>query len=105
MPISRQRAAFGAIFTLGFFALLRPSEITCSGRQLHYIRFGNVMLHGNTLSVTVPPSKTSVDPFETQLVRRPDSTHAPSRLSQNVCMCVGLDGHRMRCSSVMTAAP
>ena len=72
-----ERAAFRAIFTLGFFALLRPSEITYSGRQSHHIRLSNVVLHDNTLSVTVPSSKTSVNPFETHLVRRPDIETCP----------------------------
>ena len=72
-----ERAAFRAIFTLGFFALLRPSELTYSGRQSHHIRLSNVVLHDNTLSVTVPSSKTSVHPFETHLVRRPDIETCP----------------------------
>ncbi|XP_043233907.1 uncharacterized protein LOC122387617 isoform X2 [Amphibalanus amphitrite] len=72
-----EQTAFRAIFTLGFFALLRPSEVLRSGQQQHYLRLGNVALRDNTLTVTIPSSKTSVEPFTTQLTRRPDITVCP----------------------------
>ena len=78
IPLSPlERAAFRAIFTLAFFALLRPGEVVCSGRANHYVRFGGIRLQHGLLRVTIPSSKASSSPFTTQLVRRPDIMECP----------------------------
>ena len=75
IPVT-ERLAYRAIFTLAFFALLRPCEVVCGGNR-HYLRFGGVCLNGDRLSISIPSSKTSSSPFTTQLVARPDIKECP----------------------------
>ena len=71
------RAAFRAIFTLAFFAMLRPGEVV-RGRDLtHTVRLSHVSLVGPQLSLTIPSSKTSASPFTTTLRARPDLATCP----------------------------
>ena len=74
-PIAR--AAFRAIFTLAFFAMLRPGEVSLGSDSTHTIRLDGVQVHQNRLTVIVPSSKTSSVPFQVELSARPDLTVCP----------------------------
>lgn len=67
-----ERAAFRAIFSLAFFALLRPGEVVCGRSAVHTVRLGGVRLLDAQLSITIPSSKTSVVPHTVVLAARPD---------------------------------
>ena len=80
MPLSPvDRAAFGAIIPLAFFALLRPGEVVISGTAEHTMRVRHVQLQPGLLTVIIPSSKTSVQPFPIQLLARPDISICPVR--------------------------
>ena len=72
-----ETAAFRVIFTLAFFALLRPCEIVHTGRLSHHFRLGGIQLTQHHLLITIPSSKTSDVPVTTQLVARPDLDVCP----------------------------
>ena len=72
-------AAFRAIFSLAFFAMLRPGEVLVGGDPNHTIRLGHVVVQRDRLSLTLPSSKTSSIPFNTVLVARPDLSTCPVR--------------------------
>ena len=72
-----ERSAFRAIFSLAFFALLRPGEVVQNGRQEHYIRLGGVRVENEQLFVTIPTSKTSSTPVTIELEARPDLPECP----------------------------
>ena len=74
-PITR--AAFRAAFPLAFFAMLRPSEVAVGATSLHTIKFGGVRLLSHLLEVTVPSSKTSLNPSTIHLEARPDVVICP----------------------------
>lgn len=71
------QAAFRAIFSLAFFALLRPGEVVRGRDAAHTVRLGHVRLDGAHLQVTIPSSKTSVSPFTASFVARPDLATCP----------------------------
>ena len=78
MPLSPlEKSALKAAFTLAFFGMLRPGEVSVGGSPAHTIRLGNVQLQHNTLTVTVPSSKTSLSPFTIQLHARDDMISCP----------------------------
>ncbi|XP_043242145.1 uncharacterized protein LOC122391889 isoform X2 [Amphibalanus amphitrite] len=72
-----ERSAFHAIFTLAFFALLRPGEVVRCGRQEHFLRMGGVRLQHRHLFITIPSSKTSQTPVTFQLEERSDLPECP----------------------------
>ena len=74
-----EKAAFRAIFSLAFFAMLRPGEILAGRDTSHTIRLGHIVVQGDRLSLTIPSSKTSAVPFTTALVARPDLPSCPVR--------------------------
>lgn len=76
------KAAFRAIFSLAFFAMLRPGEILVGGEPSHTIRLGHITIQGNRLWLTIPSSKTSSVPFTTVLIARPDLPSCPVRAVQ-----------------------
>lgn len=78
MPFSPlEKSALKAAFTLAFFGMLRPGEVAVGGTPAHTIRLGNVQMQLNTLTVTVPSSKTSLTPFTFHLQARDDMVSCP----------------------------
>ena len=71
------RAAFRAMFTLAFFALLRPGEIAVGCNRAHTLRRQHVTQRHDLLHVTIPSSKTSTSPFLVQLAARSDISVCP----------------------------
>lgn len=73
------RAAARAAFSLAFFAMLRPSEVSIAGDGRHTIRLGGVRLSAGqrAMEVTIPSSKTSLSPSHVRLVARPDISVCP----------------------------
>ena len=71
------RAAARAAFSLAFFAMLRPSEVSLGSDGRHTIRVGNVHIRAGRMEVVIPSSKTSVDPSHIWLVARPDVSICP----------------------------
>ena len=60
LPISPvDRSAFVAIFSLAFFAMLRPGEVVVGANPAHTVRLRHVELRAGQLAVTIPSSKTS----------------------------------------------
>ena len=74
-----EKAAFRAVFSLAFFAMLRPGEIVLGADPSHTIRLQHVALRRDRLSLTIPSSKTSSAPFTTVLIARPDLASCPVR--------------------------
>ena len=72
-------AAYRAVFSLAFFAMLRPGEVLKGGAPSHTIRLQHIVMARDRLSLTVPTSKTSAAPFCTELVARPDLQSCPVR--------------------------
>lgn len=72
-----EKAAFRAIFTLSFFAMLRPGEVVMGSNAAHTMRLRHVDLKTGVLKVTIPSSKTSVLPFVVELKARPDLSVCP----------------------------
>lgn len=73
------RAAYRAVFSTAFFAMLRPGEILLGADPAHTVRLRHVVLQRDQLSLTLPSSKTSSAPFTTVLVARPDLQCCPVR--------------------------
>ena len=74
-PIAR--AAVHAAFTLAFFAMLRPGEISVGNDASHTIRLGGVTVGRTRMVVMVPSSKTSSVPFRIELAARTDLAVCP----------------------------
>ena len=78
LPLSPiDRAAFGAIIPLAFFAMLRPGEVVVSNTARHTIRYRHVQVQPTCLTVVIPSSKTSAAPFTVTLLARSDIPVCP----------------------------
>ena len=74
-----EKAAFKAIFSLAFFAMLRPGELVVGSTSSHTIRVRHITVQGDRISITIPSSKTSAAPFTTVLIARSDLAACPVR--------------------------
>ena len=87
-------AAFRAIFSLAFFAMLRPGEVLVGRDPNHTIRLGHLVMQRDRLSITLPSSKTSSIPFHTVLVARPDLSSCPVRALRDYLRVRPREGRR-----------
>ena len=115
LPLSPiDRAAFCAIIPLAFFALLRPGEVVIGNNAAHTVRIRHMLVQPGHLSVVVPSSKTSTNPFKVELVARPDIPICPVRaMHENMAIrgpggdddILFIDGHRrpLTCRNLTSA--
>ena len=90
LPLSPvDRAAFGAIIPLAFFAMLRPGELLMGHDATHTVRIQHVCLEPNRTTVIVPSSKTSGTEFRVQLVARADLAICPVSALRQYCSVRG----------------
>ena len=71
------RAAFGALVPLAFFAMLRPGELVIGVNAAHTMRYNHVQVNRNGVEMIIPSSKTSPTEFKVQLSARPDLSICP----------------------------
>ena len=84
LPISPvDRAAFGALVPLAFFAMLRPGELVIGVNAAHTMRYSHVQVNRHGIEVTIPSSKTSATTFKVQLSARPDISICPESALRN----------------------